>query len=93
MLMKILLWFLGLFGYQKEAAAVAAYQAEGRKEEAEAAAELAAQEERVEAQEVRDHETVASASDPDAAVDAELRADGILAGGEDPGARDPGAGG
>jgi hypothetical protein len=43
MLMKIILWFLSLFGYRKEAAAVEAYQSEAQKEHDEAQAKIDSQ--------------------------------------------------
>lgn len=94
MIVKIILWVLGLFGYRKEAAAVAAYQAEGEKETAQAVekkvAEIQQIQTRVQTRENQDHEEVAATADPNAAADALLRADGIIAA---DGKNDPGAGG
>jgi|GEM_PF-2395136 hypothetical protein len=91
---KLLLWLLGLFGYRKEEAAVAAYQAEGQKEEAAAVEEKAHEiqeiQARVQAREDRDHEKVAAAADPDAAATEQLRRDGIITA---KGENEPGGGG
>ncbi len=82
LIMKIILWFLGFFGYGKEKAAVEAYQAEGEKESLEAidrkAQEIEKIETGVQAREEKDHEKIVSAADPgDAALDL-LRSDGII---------------
>ncbi|MGA7886353.1 MAG: hypothetical protein WCA44_11480 [Acidobacteriaceae bacterium] len=78
MITKLILWFLGLFGYGKEAAAVAAYQAEDLKEQAAAVAAVQEREGKIDAAVAEKKAEVAAG--PDAGLDAEL--DGVLDAGE-----------
>ncbi len=81
-LIKFILLVASWFGYGKEVAAAEAYQAEGQREDAEAiehkVAEIQETETRIRAQEEKDHEKVANASDPGSAAIDLLRSDGII---------------